>query len=232
MKAGHNGVVETEGNTIVISQLGPELQEYTTVPGLVSLVKTGDKVFRGQALAEGPLNLQDIMDSIGVDAVYQYIVTQLNEIYVSNGITVNEKHIELIVRQMCNRVQVIDQGEGELSLGDLVSLSLVQSMNKKLEAEGKKIIIYKRIVIGISRASLATESWLSAASFQETAKVLVEAVISGRKDQLLGLKENVILGQLIPAGTGFDGVKAITTEIQEEFEEEISPDLEESMVEV
>jgi DNA-directed RNA polymerase subunit beta' len=172
------------------------------------------------------------MDSIGVDAVYQYIVTQLNEIYVSNGITVNEKHIELIVRQMCNRVQVIDQGEGELSLGDLVSLSLVQSMNKKLEAEGKKIIIYKRIVIGISRASLATESWLSAASFQETAKVLVEAVISGRKDQLLGLKENVILGQLIPAGTGFNGVKAITTEIQEEFEEEISPDLEESMVEV
>lgn len=232
MKAGHTGVVETEGNQIVIKQEGPELQEYLTVPGLISLVKPGDKVFRGQALAEGPLNLQEIMDSIGVDAVYQYIVTQLNEIYVSNGITVNEKHIEIIVRQMCNRVQVIDQGEGELSLGDLVSISLIQSINKKLEAEGKKIIIYKRIVIGISRASLATESWLSAASFQETAKVLVEAVISGRKDQLLGLKENVILGQLIPAGTGFDGSKSMNSEIQEEFEEEVSADMEESIVEV
>jgi DNA-directed RNA polymerase subunit beta' len=217
--AGYKGKIETQGNQIVIKQTNPEVEEFSSLPGFLSLVKPGDKVTKGQALAEGPLNLQDLLDLVGIDAVQEYIISQLNEIYSANGITVNEKHIEVIIRQMCSRVQVIDAGDSELTPGDLVGFSVVVAQNKKLVSEGLNPITFKRIIIGISRASLSTESFLSAASFQETAKVLVEAVISGRKDYLLGLKENVILGQLIPAGTGYSNKKVETVEVQEELEE-------------
>jgi DNA-directed RNA polymerase subunit beta' len=184
-----------------------------------TLVKEGDRIRRGQALAEGALDLQSLLDLVGLDSLQEYIIRQLTDIYVSNGITVNEKHIEVIIKQMCSRVQIIDPGESDFIIGDLVGLSVIIAQNKTLAKQDKKMISFRRVVTGISRASLSTESFLSAASFQETARVLVEAVISGRRDNLLGLKENVILGQLIPAGTGFDENKVLQAELQEEFEE-------------
>jgi DNA-directed RNA polymerase subunit beta' len=225
VEAGLSGKLETGTNQIIIRQTNPEVSEYQTAPGFLALVKPGQTVRKGQAVAEGPLDLQELLDLVGIDAVQEYIIAQLNEIYLSNGITVNEKHIEVIIRQMCSRVQIIDSGDSELTPGDLISLPVIVNINKKLNADGLRPITFKWVIVGISRSSLSTESFLSAASFQETAKVLVEAVISGRKDYLLGLKENVILGQLIPAGTGFNTKKVEAAEIQEDFHEvELEPE--------
>lgn len=219
MLAGHNGKVESVGNSIVIRQSSPEVDQFSTIPGMPLLVKEGQKITKGQAISEGPLSLQELIDTVGVDAVQEYIIGQLTDIYVSNGISVNEKHIEVIIKQMCSRVQIVDSGDSEFTSGDVASLSFVLGMNRKLAQDGQQLIKFRRTIIGISRASLTTDSFLSAASFQETAKVLVEAAISGRKDHLLGLKENVILGQLIPAGTAFKLKKAESIEVQEEFDE-------------
>ena len=119
---------------------------------------------------------------------------------------------------MCSKVQILDTGESEFTIGDMISMPIIVNKNKELAAAGKSIIIFKRLVTGISKASLSTDSFLSAASFQETARVLVEAVLSGRKDSLSGLKENVILGQLIPAGTGYTPERINAEEVQEEYE--------------
>ena len=129
---------------------------------------------------------------------------------------------------MCGKVQIIEPGDSDQVENDVIRLAVAISINKKLGLEGKKTMIFKRVVTGISQASLTTESFLSAASFQNTAQVLVEAVISGRQDNLLGLKENVILGQLIPAGTGFDQVKILSTEVS--VEEEFDLELEEGAI--
>jgi DNA-directed RNA polymerase subunit beta' len=217
--ANAKGKLEAVGNRLVIRQVAPEVVSYKTLPGVSTLVKEGDRIKRGQALAEGALDLQGLLDLVGLDSLQEYIIRQLTDIYVSNGITVNEKHIEVIIKQMCSRVQIMDPGESDFIIGDLVGLSVVIAQNKTFAKQDKKMISFRRVVTGISRASLSTESFLSAASFQETARVLVEAVISGRRDNLLGLKENVILGQLIPAGTGFDENKVLQAELQEEFEE-------------
>jgi len=217
IKAGMSGIIQTTANSITIRKEGSEIKEYKINSGLGVTLKEGDRVYRGQALAAGPLNLVDVLENVGLEGVQNYIIEQLIGIYTSNGIVVNEKHIEVIMRQMCAKVQVVDPGDSEMTIGDIVNIALVHSVNSELEKEGRAKIIYKRSVIGISRASLSTESFLSAASFQETARVLVEAVISGRVDHLLGLKENVILGQLIPAGTAFDPEK-LSKDVQEEFE--------------
>lgn len=226
--AGLSGIIQTTNNQVLIKQDEIMVSEYNSTPGFLHLVRAGDRVKAGQALTEGPLELQEILDKLNVEALQEYVIEQLNEIYRSNGILVNDKHIEVIIRQMCSRVQVVDAGDSDLTPGDLINYSMAVNLNKKLRQDDLKPITFKRIIIGISRASLSTESFLSAASFQETAKVLVEAVISGRKDHLMGLKENVILGQLIPAGTGFHLRKIPTSEIQEDFEEEL--EMEEEVV--
>jgi len=194
-------------------------EAYSIQPGFTISVKPGDVVERGQNLAEGPADLQTILDLRGFDGLQEYIVQQLNDVYTSNGIIVNEKHVETIIRVMMGKVQVIDAGESDLTPGDVVNYSMVQLLNQKLASEDQSIVSFKRVVAGISRASLSTDSFLSAASFQETARVLVEAVLSGRRDNLLGLKENVILGQLIPAGTGFKH-KDISADMDGDFEED------------
>jgi DNA-directed RNA polymerase subunit beta' len=221
VKAGFSGEIENTGNQIIIRQNNPVTIEYETLPGYYLTVKKGQKVRKGDALTEGAVNMQDLLDIAGLDVLQEYIVKELIGIYTDNGITVNEKHIEVIIKQMCNRVQIIDSGDSDFVTGDIVRKVLVVDSNNKLIEEGLKPATFKLVITGISRASLSTESFLSAASFQETSKVLVEAVISGRKDYLLGLKENVILGQLIPAGTGFNMEKAkvTATEIDEDFNE-------------
>jgi DNA-directed RNA polymerase subunit beta' len=210
VRSSINGIVTKTENQLVVIQSAAEEIEFNTVPGYYLKVKQGDVIPRGMPLTEGSLDLQEVIEVLGFDALQEYIITQLIAIYSENGILVNEKHIEVIIRQMCARVQIIDAGESEFISGDLVRYSLIVNINKKLIAEGKQPAAFSRVVTGISRASLITDSFLSAASFQEASKVLVEAVISGRSDNLLGLKENVILGQLIPAGTGFKRVGDIS----------------------
>jgi DNA-directed RNA polymerase subunit beta' len=218
--SGVSGIFEAKGNEIILHQNTPIVREFKVLPGVGVNLTVGQTVKRGQLLAEGSADLQEIMDVSGIDAVQEYIINQLNDIYVANGISVNEKHIEVIVRQMCSKVSVVDAGGSDLTTGDTISLSLLRSINQQLLEQGKSAVSFKPTIIGISRASLSTDSFLSAASFQETARVLVEAVISGRKDYLLGLKENVILGQLIPAGTGFSTSKMnLANVVQEEFDE-------------
>lgn len=222
IKAGFAGEIEATENQIIIRQNTPIALEYETLPGYYLTVKKNDKIKKGQPLTEGAVDMQELLDIAGLDALQEYITRELIGIYTDNGITVNEKHIEVIIKQMCNRVQIIEPGDSDFVTGDLVRKVLVIDNNKKLLEEGLNPATFKSVVSGISRSSLSTESFLSAASFQETSKVLVEAVISGRKDHLLGLKENVILGQLIPAGTGFNSekVKVAATEIDDDFNEE------------
>ena len=203
IRSSINGKVTKSKNQLMITTINPELIKFDTMPGYYLKVKEGDLVKKGQPLTEGSFDLQDIMDRLGFDALQDYIIAQLIGIYSENGILVNEKHIEVIIRQMCSRVQIVDAGDTDYIVGDLVRYSLIINLNKQLQSEGKRPATFNRNVTGISRASLITDSFLSAASFQEASKVLVEAVISGKSDHLLGLKENVILGQLIPAGTGF-----------------------------
>jgi DNA-directed RNA polymerase subunit beta' len=207
VRSSFNGVLETSDNQLVIRQSEPESLEIETPAGFYLEVEKGQEIHKGHALTEGPVDLQELLDLVGLDAVQNYIVSELRGIYVANGITVSDKHIEVIIRQMCNRVQIVDAGGSDFVPGDLVKLPVILEINDKLQADGLEPATFKRVITGISKASLTTESFLSAASFQETSKVLVEAVISGRKDYLLGLKENVILGQLIPAGTGFSKVR-------------------------
>ena len=211
--------MDVHGN-IILAQNNEVSKEYQSTPNNYILVKTGQSVKQGQPLTEGSLDLQMVAEMSGLNGTMKYIIKELNNIYVGNGIDVDEKHIELIVRQMTSRVSIIDSGDTEYVVGDIVRLSAVKTTNTDLVAQDKKPCIYKLVVVGISRASLATDSFLSAASFQETARVLVEATLSSRKDMLVGLKENVILGQLIPCGTGFDQAKIQNAlELNEEFDE-------------
>ena len=225
VRCGINGIVTKTENQLVVTQAAAEEIEFNTVPGYYLKVKEGDIIPKGSPLTEGSLDLQEVIEVLGFDSLQEYIITQLIGIYSENGILVNEKHIEVIIRQMCARVQILDAGESEFISGDLVRYSLIVNINKKLIADGKQPAAFSRVVTGISRASLITDSFLSAASFQEASKVLVEAVISGRSDNLLGLKENVILGQLIPAGTGFKKVGDISAmDSFDEFDDSTSED--------
>ena len=202
---------------LTLTSIGDVVTNITTDPGYAPLVKKGSVVQRGDLLTEGSAVLQDILDLGGYDKLRAYVIKELLSVYTSNAISVNEKHIEIIIRQMCSKVTIVDPGSTDYVSGDIVSHSIVTNVNKKLEVDPeKKISTFKRIVIGISKASLSTESFLSAASFQETSRVLVEAVISGKADYLTGLKENVILGQLVPVGTGFKE-EDLPEEIIEEY---------------
>ncbi|MGL4758634.1 MAG: DNA-directed RNA polymerase subunit beta' [Patescibacteria group bacterium] len=204
------------GDKITLTSTGESTLVITTDPGYGPLVKKGNVVQRGDLLTEGSATLQDVLDLGGYDKLRSYIIKELLSVYTSNAISVNEKHIEIIIRQMCSKVTIVDPGATDYVSGDIVSYAIIRNINQKLEDDGVKKATFKRIVIGISKASLSTESFLSAASFQETSRVLVEAVISGKADHLTGLKENVILGQLVPVGTGFKE-EALPEEIVEEY---------------
>ncbi|MEH6532175.1 MAG: DNA-directed RNA polymerase subunit beta' [Photobacterium frigidiphilum] len=163
----------------------------------------GEKVECGDVIADGPEAPHDILRLRGVHAVAEYIVNEVQEVYRLQGVKINDKHIETIIRQMLRKVTIVKAGGSEFLPGEQVEFSRVNIANRKLEADGKDIVTFSRDLLGITKASLATESFISAASFQETTRVLTEAAVSGKRDPLRGLKENVIVGRLIPAGTGF-----------------------------
>ena len=173
-------------------------------------VADGDVVEAADSLTDGNLNPADIMKIKGVRGVQKYIVGEVVKVYKSGGVTINDKHIEVITRQMMRRVRIDDPGETSLMTGTTVDLFDFEAENEKAEAEGKTPATGKRQLLGITKASLSTDSFLSAASFQETARVLTDAAVKGKMDPLIGLKENVIIGNLIPAGTGVQRYRDIT----------------------
>ena len=165
-------------------------------------VKDGDEVVAGQALTEGSINPNELLAIKGPEGVYNYLVQEVQKVYRNQGVDINDKHIEVIGRQMLKKIRVEDNGDTPMFAGSLVDMYEFEDINKKAVEEGKRPATGKRVLLGITKASLATDSFLSAASFQETTRVLTEAAIKGKVDELIGLKENVIIGKLIPAGTG------------------------------
>ncbi len=162
----------------------------------------GEQVEKGETVCDGPLSAHDILRLQGVEALAAYIVNEIQEVYRLQGVKINDKHIEVIVRQMLRKVEVQSSGESELIRGEQLEYTQIREVNDALAAEGKEPAGFQRILLGITKASLATESFISAASFQETTRVLTEAAVTGKQDFLRGLKENVVVGRLIPAGTG------------------------------
>ena len=201
---------------------------YTISFGSKLKVKDGDELKAGDPITEGSINPADLLAVKGVEGVYTYIISEVQKVYRNQGVDINDKHIEVIARQMLKKVRIEDPGDSEFYTASLVDLIEVEYRNEELIAEGKKPATYRRVLLGITKASLATESFLSAASFQETTKVLTEAAIKGKVDNLMGLKENVIIGKLIPTGTGLKRYQSIkintenTVEQTEESESETS----------
>ncbi len=212
---------EAEGETVV----------YTVPHSAGILVHNGDHVDRGQELTSGALNPHDVLrirgtddDEFGRQGVRSYITSEVQKVYRQQGVDINDKHIEVIVRQMMRKVRVEEAGSTELLSGSTIDISVLKDANKAIQdridagEEGLSLATYTQLLMGITKASLATDSWLSAASFQETTKVLTDAAIKGKEDHLVGLKENVIIGKLIPAGTGLD----IYREFEEETDESVA----------
>ncbi|PTY38367.1 DNA-directed RNA polymerase subunit beta' [Saccharospirillum sp. MSK14-1] len=162
----------------------------------------GEQVEKGEVISDGPMNPHDILRVRGVEPLARYIVNEIQEVYRLQGVTINDKHIEVIVRQMLRKATILDNGDTDFIKGDQVEFNQLLSANEEVEADNKQGARYERILLGITKASLATESFISAASFQETTRVLTEGAVTGKRDYLRGLKENVVVGRLIPAGTG------------------------------
>ena len=163
----------------------------------------GERVERGDVVSDGPESPHDILRLRGVHAVTRYITNEVQEVYRLQGVKINDKHIEVIVRQMLRKATIASAGSTEFLEGEQAEVSRILIANRELEANGKVAATFHRDLLGITKASLATESFISAASFQETTRVLTEAAVAGKRDELRGLKENVIVGRLIPAGTGY-----------------------------
>lgn len=225
--APFDGVVEVTDEYVVLAANASAPVRYE-VPGTMQLqVKSGDVVEAGDRLTGGSLNLHDLMRLKGVEATQRYIINEVLRIYAAQGQDVADKHLEIIVRQMFSRVQVEDPGDGDFVTGDIVSRAAVVEANDELLAEGKEPIAYTQLLLGITKVSIWSDSWLSAASFQDTTRVLINAAVSGRQDQLHGLKENVIIGRKIPVGTGVHSATALDTlESDEEVVAEIAEDVE------
>ena len=207
------GIVQTEdsekGKQIIVTDSDGKEKAYPVSRRARMLVNEGDKLEAGDRLTEGSLNPHDILEVKGPRAVAQYIVNEVQEVYHSQGVDIDDKHIELIVRQMMRKVSVLEPGDSDMLPGQLVDRLTFGRENRRLQDEGLEPAEANQVLLGITKASLATESFLSAASFQETTRVLTDAAVSGRVDPLIGLKENVIIGKLIPASTGMKRYRSI-----------------------
>jgi DNA-directed RNA polymerase subunit beta' len=193
-------------NTVCVVYDAIKVREYLIPPGYTLYVKDGDEIQAGDALTDGHLDLQVLYKYKGQDAVQKYLSKEIQFIYSSQGQKVNNKHIEVIIRQMFSRVRVVDPGDTDLLPGEIIEKATFEDANDEVE-KGEKPATCRGLFLGITKISLSTDSWLSSASFQETARVLINAAVTGKIDRLEGLKENVIIGRLIPAGTGFEDME-------------------------
>jgi DNA-directed RNA polymerase subunit beta' len=205
---------------VIVTPEEAEPEEYLIPKGKHVSVHEGDRVRAGDALMDGSSNPHDILKIKGEKELAKYLVDEVQEVYRLQGVKINDKHIETIVRQMVRKVRIIDPGDSDWLIGEQVEKQAFRELAAQFEIEGKAPPTSETQLLGITKASLSTESFISAASFQETTKVLTEAAIWGKKDFLRGLKENVIMGRLIPAGTGLAEYKnrGIQVELPEGFE--------------
>jgi DNA-directed RNA polymerase subunit beta' len=207
---------------IIVPDDGSDEIVHDKVPKRVRLrYPDGDHVEVGEKLTEGTIDPHELLRVMGPRAVQVHLTNEVQEVYRSQGVLIHDKHIEIIIRQMLKRVQVIDSGAAEFLPGVLVDRALFEAENRRVVAEGGEPAAGRPVLMGITKASLATESWLSAASFQETTRVLTDAAINARSDSLIGLKENVIIGKLIPAGTGINRYRNIRVEPTEEAKSKV-----------
>jgi len=206
---GKIAFVEDEDGRRIVVKGKEEEAEYQISRFSRPTVKEGDTIEPGTPLTVGPLDPKEVLAIMGVRATQQYLVDEVQEVYRSQGVDIHDKHIELIVRQMLRRVRVVTPGDSHYLPAELIDLQEFREVNQELVGEGKTPAEGRPELMGITKASLATDSWLSAASFQETTRVLTEAALQGRSDFLRGLKENVIIGKLIPAGTGADRYQVV-----------------------
>ncbi len=194
---------DTKGKQrLVITDMDGVAHEYLIPKDKHVMAHDGQVVNKGEDIVDGPADPHDILRLLGVEALARYITDEVQDVYRLQGVKINDKHIEVIVRQMLRRVQVTDAGNTRFITGEQVDRSDLLDENDRVIKEGKTPATYEHMLLGITKASLSTDSFISAASFQETTRVLTEAAIMGKRDELRGLKENVIVGRLIPAGTG------------------------------
>ena len=201
---------------ITIVQDGEEMETYLTPFNSRLKVSDGDTVEKGDALTEGSINPHDVLHVQGIEGVHYYLLKEVQSVYRLQGVDINDKHIEIMIRQMLKKVKIEEAGDGSLLPGTLVDRNEFERANEELIAAGKEPASASAVLLGITKAALATDSFLSAASFQETTRVLTDAAIKGKVDPLIGLKENVILGKLIPAGTGMNRYRSIEVDCDEE----------------
>jgi DNA-directed RNA polymerase subunit beta' len=207
IEATHGGRVLIKNRKVTVSYDHSEEVEYEIPPSARLLVKEGEKIEAGHQITEGSLNPHRILRVLGREACELYLMSEVQKVYRSQGQNINDKHFEVIIRKMLSKVQITLPGDTELLPGDLVDRRYLQRMNEQMLQEGKAPANAMQVLLGVTKASLSTESFLSASSFQHTIKVLAKAAIEGKVDYLRGLKENVIIGKLIPAGTGFPGTE-------------------------
>ena len=206
MIAKHAGKVQMRKNKplAVVYEIVDE-REYEVSVGVRMLVEDGQEIVAGQQLSEGALNPHRILRILGREAAQLYLMSEVQRVYRSQGVNINDKHFEVVIRKMMNRVQIVSSGDADLLPGELVDRLVLQDINEALVGQGKRGATAVPVLLGVTKSALSTDSFLSASSFQHTIKVLAGAAIEGKQDDLRGLKENVIIGKLIPAGTGFKG---------------------------
>ena len=204
-----------------------EEREYDIPRGTHINVQEGDRVRAGEALMDGPLNPHDILRVLGANRLQEYLVNEIQEVYRLQGVNINDKHIEVIVRQMLRWVKIKEVGDTDFLLEEQVDRFRFTDENERVSAEDGEVSQAEPLLLGITKASLSTDSFISAASFQETTRVLTEAAISGRIDYLRGLKENVIMGRLIPAGTGMEYYRNVDVERDETIDQARERELDE-----
>ena len=197
-----DGIAElVEDAIVIVAEAGAPVK--VEIPGDAELlVKSGDHLEAGDRLTTGSLNLQDLLKYKGAEETARYIMNDVTAVYAAQGHEISAKHLEIIVRQMFSRVMINEPGDSSFVSGDIVSKAAITAENQRLEAAGKEPATYDSLLLGITKVSIWSDSFLSAASFQDTTRVLINAAINGRVDHLKGLKENVIIGRKIPVGTG------------------------------
>ena len=220
IRARYAGSVKVDAKHILVRSTDDDSREYPIPVSAQIKVRDGDHVSAGDKISEGSISPQELLLVRGRDDVQNYLVREVQRVYRTQGVDINDKHIEVIVRQMMRKVRIDNAGDTDLLPGEIVSQLEWEEANAKALSEGGEPAIAQTVLLGLIKAALNTASWLSAASFQETTRVLTEAAISGKIDRLRGLKENVIIGKLIPAGTGLDYYQKLRDEALRLYEEE------------
>ena len=219
-------IVRGKRSVIVRDEETGDEEEHLVAIGKHCIVFKGDRVKKGQQLTEGPILPHDILEILGAEELQAFLVNEVQEVYRLQGVTISDKHIEMIVRQMLRKVRISESGDTTFLWGEQIDKVIFQVENERVEKMGGQPAEGSPVLLGITKASIETESFLSAASFQDTTRVLTEAATLGKRDTLRGFKENVIMGHIIPAGTGFDGHRKLELQPQvDPIEEEEAANL-------